>query len=299
MARIRSIKPEFWTDPDVVAMPMEARLFFIGCWNHADDFGVLKDDPERLRLQIMPADPIDATAIVDELVERRHLVRMTAPDGTAVLVVRTFCVHQKIDRRATGRWGVPDDFTPHVSRPAPPVPHQSPPLPTTPTPGGEGKGRDRNGGEERDVERDPPPEVAVVAAPVPAAPAGDIRAVFEAWQEATGHDRSVLDEPRKRLIRNAVKVHGLDKTLAAVRGVRWSPWHLGDNDRGKRYDSLALILRDADHVEEFARYELDPASRPAAKRKAGKATTFDRSKDNILAAVAKINGGSFIETSAS
>lgn len=31
MARIRSIKPEFWTDPEVVGMPMEARLFFIGC----------------------------------------------------------------------------------------------------------------------------------------------------------------------------------------------------------------------------------------------------------------------------
>lgn len=151
MARIRSIKPEFWTDPDIVAMPMAARLFFVGCWNHADDYGVLKDEPARLKLQIMPADDVDAEAIVDELVERRHLVRMVAPDGTRVLVVRTFGVHQKIDKRAVGRWGEPDDFRPidAESRPiptdpaeSPPDPDQSPPIPTL-----EGKGREGSGKE--------------------------------------------------------------------------------------------------------------------------------------------------------
>lgn len=142
MARIRTIKPEFWTDPDIVAMPMAARLFFIGCWNHADDYGVLRDDPERLRLQIMPADDIDVEAIVNELVDRRHLVRMVAQDGTKVLVVRTFGVHQKIDRRAAGRWGEPADF-----QPIPTTPAESPPIPTNPHQGREGKGRERNGGE--------------------------------------------------------------------------------------------------------------------------------------------------------
>jgi hypothetical protein len=151
MARIRSIKPEFWTDPDVVAMPMETRLFFIGCWNHADDFGVLRDDPERLRLQIMPADQVNAVAIIDELVERRHLLRMTAPDGTKVLVVRTFCVHQKIDKRAVGRWGHPDDFTPASpagSPPPPTNPAQNPPKPTKTHPGGGGTGGEGTGGEQ-------------------------------------------------------------------------------------------------------------------------------------------------------
>lgn len=179
MARIRSIKPEFWTDPDIVAMPMAARLFLIGCWNHADDYGVLRDDPERLRLQIMPADPIDAVEIVDELVESRFLVRMIAPDGTALLVVRTFTIHQKIDKRAVGRWGHPDDFTPAESHRPTPAPTQSPPIPTTPTPGGEGTGLDGTG-----LEQLPPPADVTSLALVPTEPAPPVRMYsdeFERW----------------------------------------------------------------------------------------------------------------------
>lgn len=147
MARIRTIKPEFWTDPDVVACSMAARLFFIGCWNHADDYGVLKDEPDRIRLQVMPADDVDACAIVDELVERRLLVRMVTPDGTQVLVVRTFLIHQKIDRRSVGRYGDPSTFTLAESRPIPP----------SPTPGREG-----NGGEGRGEVDTPPAGASVV-----------------------------------------------------------------------------------------------------------------------------------------
>lgn len=167
MARIRSIKPEFWTDPDIVAMPMAARLFLIGCWNHADDYGVLRDDPERLRLQIMPADPIDAVDIVDELVESKFLVRMIAPDGTALLVVRTFTIHQKIDKRAVGRWGHPDDFTPAESHRSTPAPAPSPPIPTTPTPGGEGTGTEGTGLEWKG-EAQPVAELSLVPVDLPA-----------------------------------------------------------------------------------------------------------------------------------
>lgn len=110
MARIRTLKPSTWTDPELVSLPFEARLFFIGTWTFADDYGVLKDEPERLKLEIMPADPVDAGAIVDQLVDARLLLRRIAPDGTRVLVIRTFCVHQKIDTRKKGRWGHPDEF---------------------------------------------------------------------------------------------------------------------------------------------------------------------------------------------
>lgn len=189
MARIRSVKPEFWTDPDIVAMAMEARLFFIGCWNHADDYGVMKDDPARLRLQIMPADTdLDAASIIDELVERRHLLRMTAPDGTEVLVVRSFTVHQKIDKRAVGRWGHPDDFDPRVTpdppaaRPVPTDPAPSPPLPTDPHPGLEGKGLEGTGPSNTPSTGT---SLALVGAqdPLPAAPAMNYPDTFAAWWE--------------------------------------------------------------------------------------------------------------------
>ena len=40
MARIRTIKPEFWIDDVIVELPFETRLLFIGIWNFADDAGV-------------------------------------------------------------------------------------------------------------------------------------------------------------------------------------------------------------------------------------------------------------------
>lgn len=131
MARIRSIKPEVWTDPEVVSCSPLARLLWIGSWNHADDYGVLKDDPARLKLQVLPADDCDPRVLVDELVNRGLLLRRVTPDGTRVLVIRTFCVHQKIDTRAAGRWGHPDTFTAE-SRPIPPDPARSQPIPTDP-----------------------------------------------------------------------------------------------------------------------------------------------------------------------
>jgi hypothetical protein len=137
MARIRTLKPEFWTDPDVVACSFAARLFFIGCWNHADDYGVLKDEPDRIRLQVFPADEVDAHGIVAELVKRRLLVRMVTPEGVNVLVIRTFRLHQKIDNRASPKYGDPAEFTENTE--------ESHPIPPSPTPVMEGKGEVREG----------------------------------------------------------------------------------------------------------------------------------------------------------
>jgi hypothetical protein len=40
MARIRTIKPEFWDSPDTAGASFRTRLFYIAMWNWADDYGV-------------------------------------------------------------------------------------------------------------------------------------------------------------------------------------------------------------------------------------------------------------------
>ena len=45
MARIRTIKPEFWRDEDLSGLPAETALLAIGLLNHADD----EDDDSRFR----------------------------------------------------------------------------------------------------------------------------------------------------------------------------------------------------------------------------------------------------------
>lgn len=51
MARIRSIKPEFWTDGKIRRLNADSALFFIALWNFADDYGYFQLDSLDLSLK--------------------------------------------------------------------------------------------------------------------------------------------------------------------------------------------------------------------------------------------------------
>lgn len=46
--RIRQVKPEFFADSDIAALPYAVRLFYIGLWCVADDAGWIEWKPERI-----------------------------------------------------------------------------------------------------------------------------------------------------------------------------------------------------------------------------------------------------------
>jgi hypothetical protein len=82
--------------------------------------------------------------------------------------------------------------------------------------------------------------------------AAEVRAVFEAWKEATGRNGGTkLTEERRDLIRRKLKQYPADDLIAAVRGWRHFPHNRGENERGTPYNDLALCLRDAAHIERF------------------------------------------------
>src|SRR5690625_811136 len=99
MARIRSIKPEFWTDEVIVQLPFEARLLFIGLWNFADDYGGMQDRPERLQMQIFPGDPtVNVAELIDLLIVAGLLDRyVDAEEGNYALQIRNWQRHQRVD----------------------------------------------------------------------------------------------------------------------------------------------------------------------------------------------------------
>jgi hypothetical protein len=94
MPRIRTIKPEYFTDDDLAALSPLARLAFIGLWTQADKAGRLEDRPRRLKALIAPYDDVDFDALLDQLVEGRFLVRYEV-DGRRYLQVRTWEKHQR------------------------------------------------------------------------------------------------------------------------------------------------------------------------------------------------------------
>jgi hypothetical protein len=102
MARIRTIKPEFWEDEKLAKLPVHARLLFIGTWNFADDNGVLLANPVLMKSHIFPYEDIGIFTIsewIDMLVENGMLIRTTY-NGKDYLVIRKFLIHQKINRKS-------------------------------------------------------------------------------------------------------------------------------------------------------------------------------------------------------
>lgn len=132
MARIRSVKPEFWTDGTIVQLSPWARLLYIGSWNFACDHGHLPDDPTGLKLKILPADPVEAAELIDELVKAGRMVRRVTVDGRRFLHIPRLPDHQKVDARWQSKCPYCSTETaPDTPEPGEP-PRDSPDLPETP-----------------------------------------------------------------------------------------------------------------------------------------------------------------------
>lgn len=102
MAKIRSIKMEFWLDEKIGSLPPEARLLYIGTWSIADDNGVLRGNPAYIRSQLFAYDEEVTAADVRRWIELLTAERMLVPfthRGERYLLVRRFRDHQKIDAR--------------------------------------------------------------------------------------------------------------------------------------------------------------------------------------------------------
>jgi len=101
MARIRTFKPDIWTDDKFVPMSPFARLFFLGMMNHADDLGRLTYNPSQLKWQILPADDVDPVALLEEITRPRDdgksLARLYTVNGEKFLAMN-FAKHQRIDK---------------------------------------------------------------------------------------------------------------------------------------------------------------------------------------------------------
>lgn len=82
-----------------------------------------------------------------------------------------------------------------------------------------------------------------------------INEVFAYWQRVTGRNRSKLDKKRAAAIRDRIKLDKFDLVdlCQAVEGNFVSTWHQdgAENGRGKKFDDIELICRDAKHVEDF------------------------------------------------
>lgn len=82
----------------------------------------------------------------------------------------------------------------------------------------------------------------------------EVAEVWMHWITAmrTGSKRKpVLDATRRQVIAAAIHDYEVQGCKDAIDGCLLSEFHMGRNKMNKRYDSVELIFRDAEHVEKF------------------------------------------------
>jgi len=95
MARIRTIKPEFFTSEDIVALSPFARLLYIALWCESDREGRMVWKPLTFKIRYFPVDDVDILALCSELVDK-GLIELYL-DNFAV--IPKFYRHQNINPR--------------------------------------------------------------------------------------------------------------------------------------------------------------------------------------------------------
>lgn len=198
MARIRTVKPEFWTNEKVMSCKPLTRLLFIGMWNFADDYGRLHYAPLGIKAKVFPNDSIAADDVRDMLGELRGngLLVIYAAEGKEYIEI-TGWDHQKIDKRQKSKIPGPFEAGSAVKDGSPPTPADSRRLTPTPAPVMEGNG----------VEGKVNSEAKASGAEAPLDPAIPERDYFL-------RGRAVLGEKSGAMIANLLKAKGRNVALA-------------------------------------------------------------------------------------
>lgn len=122
MARIRTIKPDFFTSEDIVLLSPLARLFYIALWCEADKEGRFAWKPKTFKLRYLPGDNCDIEALADELLNARLVMLY---EGGTLAYIPSFAKHQHINPRETASV-LPDPKTAPKRTRAPRVADASP-----------------------------------------------------------------------------------------------------------------------------------------------------------------------------
>ena len=98
MARIRTIKPEFFTSEDIVNLSPLARLLYIALWCEADRDGRLSWKPKTFKMRYFPGDSTNIDKLCQEL-RGNGLVLVYVVNELEYAFIPTFHCHQHINPR--------------------------------------------------------------------------------------------------------------------------------------------------------------------------------------------------------
>jgi hypothetical protein len=75
MARIRSIHPGLFSDPEFASLSADAQMFYLGLLTEADDNGIFEWKPNMLRIRLRPLKDGSVEPLLSELQESQKVSR--------------------------------------------------------------------------------------------------------------------------------------------------------------------------------------------------------------------------------
>lgn len=101
MARMRSLKPEFWLDRKLArSLTRDQRLLYLGLWNQADEHARAQADPRLVQGQVFPYED-DLTpgdiAVMLKALEVAGVVQLYEVDGDPYLYLPNLGRHQRLE----------------------------------------------------------------------------------------------------------------------------------------------------------------------------------------------------------
>jgi len=105
MARIRTIKPEFWRDELLAGVTAEAALLAIGLLNHCDDEGYFNANPKLVESDVFPLRALtnSTPALLLELSRIGYIEVFSGSDGKTYGKVANFEKHQVINKKTPSK----------------------------------------------------------------------------------------------------------------------------------------------------------------------------------------------------
>lgn len=105
MARIRTIKPEFWRDESLSSVSPEAALLAIGLLNHCDDEGYFNANPKLIESDIFPLRELSGsvTQLLKELHDIGYVEVFLGSDSKRYGLVVNFEKHQVINKKTSSK----------------------------------------------------------------------------------------------------------------------------------------------------------------------------------------------------
>lgn len=110
--KIRSVRPEFFSDTRMASLSSAARILYIGLWCIADDEGRGRYLPKQIEGEVFPNEQVDIVGLLAELLDSERIVPYQVGEEVYFHIPK-FAVYQKPNRMFPSRLPEPPPFTPN------------------------------------------------------------------------------------------------------------------------------------------------------------------------------------------